>query len=190
MMKIAESTYKLGPTFGMGSNSRGGEILIAPLEMVDPSILRSPEISIRKGKTMFQAVPDWNRRLAKKYDDGVVRDWVYTSVRLLDPKGYPEDGGPNPLCHAFPGWLDGTRQQLKEGTVFVKHYFGKIAQATVAWDAEAQTCVRTVYYRSGETEKKNISLEEGTITVKDWDYTTVRSSDDIDVARLDAPAFC
>lgn len=108
-MKIDTHCYVLGPTYGKGSNPTGGEILIAPTDVVDPALFDLPWNSYHVGTgTLSQVVPAWNRRQAEAADDGVRRDWVYVYLRETQhyegPFATPIDGGENPICRFFPAW--------------------------------------------------------------------------------------
>lgn len=112
-MKLAENVYLLGPQYGIGSNPTGGEILVAPVEAVDPQLFSLPSHLWFRNEKPFrltQVVPPWNRRRAIPYEDGIARQWVYVYVRTTmhtdGPFGAPADGGVNPACRFFPGWKE------------------------------------------------------------------------------------
>lgn len=110
-MELSRNVYLLGPQYGIGSNPSGGEILIAPVDMVDSKLFDLPGylwFATAKPLTLTQAVPPWNARQAAKHDDGIPRLWVYVPVRTTThtegPLGAPVDGGRNAACRYFPGW--------------------------------------------------------------------------------------
>lgn len=44
-MQLADHVYRLGPQYGTGTNPTGSEILVTPVEVVDPHVFSSLRIS-------------------------------------------------------------------------------------------------------------------------------------------------